>query len=199
MPTTNCEPLLELCGPGIYSRNAFRLLGADVDQKGRRIKRIEKEFEAAIEVGELAEEYCVALLPARYFTLTEAVPDLEITLELAYTQQIRLDREGAELAREPGFSHTLEKEFDWNVAFTQKYFDGQVRPVFELLGTTTVDAIDEDDEGTILELAAGFWLIPHADEHLFSAFSYGLGFRVPVTSRNEDQGAVMLVIEHSFD
>lgn len=143
--------------------------------------------------------WSVALLPARYFTLTEAVPDLEITLELAYTQQIRLDREGAELAREPGFSHTLEKELDWNVAFTQKYFDGQVRPVFELLGTTTVDAIDEDDEGTILELAAGFWLIPHADEHLFSAFSYGLGFRVPVTSRNEDQGAVMLVIEHSFD
>jgi hypothetical protein len=74
-------------------------------------------------------DWSLAVLPARYFTITDALPDLEITIELA----------------------------------------------------------------------GGFWLIPHPDEHLFSAFSYGLGFRVPVTSRTEDLGAVMLVIEHTFD
>lgn len=63
MPTRECKPLLDICGPDIYSRNAFRLLGADVDMKGRRIKRKEKELQAALEVGDLADEYSDALRP----------------------------------------------------------------------------------------------------------------------------------------
>lgn len=63
MPAHECKPLLDTCGPDIYSRNAFRLLGANVDQKGRRIKRREKELLAAIEVDELADEYSNALRP----------------------------------------------------------------------------------------------------------------------------------------
>jgi len=57
MAINECKTLLDICGPDIYSRNAFRLLGADVDIKSRRIKRNEVEFKAALEVGELAREY----------------------------------------------------------------------------------------------------------------------------------------------
>ena len=63
MPTNECKLLLDTCGPDIYSRNAFRLLGTNVDQTGRRIKRQEKELQAAIEVDELADEYSGALRP----------------------------------------------------------------------------------------------------------------------------------------
>jgi hypothetical protein len=48
MLTHECKPLLDICGPDIYSRNAFRLLAADVDMKGRQIKRNEKELQAAL-------------------------------------------------------------------------------------------------------------------------------------------------------
>ena len=64
MPTNECKPLMDACGPDVYSRNAFRLLGADVDQPGRRIKRQEKELQAAIEIDELPDEYGDALRPS---------------------------------------------------------------------------------------------------------------------------------------
>lgn len=63
MVTNACKTLLDICGLDIYGRNAFRLLGADVDIKGRRIKRNETEFKAALEVGELADEYCSIFRP----------------------------------------------------------------------------------------------------------------------------------------
>ena len=63
MPRNECKPLLDACGPDIYSRNPFRLLGTDVDQPARRIKRQEKELQAAIEIGELADEYGKTLRP----------------------------------------------------------------------------------------------------------------------------------------
>jgi hypothetical protein len=63
MPTSECKLLLDACGPDIYSRNAFRLLGADVDMTGRQIKRRVKELQAAIEVDDLADEYSGALQP----------------------------------------------------------------------------------------------------------------------------------------
>lgn len=63
MVTSGCKTLLDICGLDIYGRNAFRLLGVDVDIKGRRIKRNEMEFKAALEVGELADEYCNTFRP----------------------------------------------------------------------------------------------------------------------------------------
>jgi hypothetical protein len=63
MPTHECKPLLDICGPDIYSRNAFRLLAADVDMKGRQIKRHEKELQAALKIDELADEYSHAFRP----------------------------------------------------------------------------------------------------------------------------------------
>jgi hypothetical protein len=63
MGIITCDILLDICGLNIYNRNAFRLLDADVDTKGRRIKRNEVELKAALEVGELAEEYCSIFRP----------------------------------------------------------------------------------------------------------------------------------------
>jgi tetratricopeptide (TPR) repeat protein len=63
MPTSECKLLLDACGPAIYARNAFRLFGADVDIKGRRIKRQERDLHAALELDELADEYSKALRP----------------------------------------------------------------------------------------------------------------------------------------
>ena len=55
--------MLDACGPDIYGRNAFCLLGVDADQSGRRIKRQAKELQAAIEIDDLADEYCKTLRP----------------------------------------------------------------------------------------------------------------------------------------
>ena len=63
MPRNECKPLLDACGPDIYSRNAFRLLGMHVDQPGRRIKKQEKDLQAELEIGDLADEYCETLRP----------------------------------------------------------------------------------------------------------------------------------------
>lgn len=63
MLTGQCHTLLDICGPDIYSRNAFRLLAVDVDATGRKIKRNETELQSALEVGELAEEYGEFLRP----------------------------------------------------------------------------------------------------------------------------------------
>ncbi len=63
MLTGECHTLLDICGPDIYSRNAFRLLAADVDATGRKIKRNEAELQSALEVGDLAEEYGEFLRP----------------------------------------------------------------------------------------------------------------------------------------
>ncbi len=63
MLTGECHTLLDICGPDIYSRNAFRLLAADVDATGRKIKRNETELQSALAVGELAEEYGGFLRP----------------------------------------------------------------------------------------------------------------------------------------
>jgi hypothetical protein len=137
----------------------------------------------------------VSLLPGRYFTIVEQLPDLLAQLQLGYTEQIRLDDDERETASEMGLSETREKAFLWNVAFAQAYFDGLFKPVFEVLGTTIVDALVDDDEGTIVEIGWGFWLAPHPEEQWLSALSYRIGYKLPVTSRKEDQSVLVFVLE----
>lgn len=141
----------------------------------------------------------VSVLPGRYFSITDRLADVLAQAEIGYTQQIRIDGEGLETARELGVSKTLQKEFLWNFALAQPYFDGIVEPVLEVLGTTVVDAVENEDEGTIVELSAGLWIAPHPHEHFLSALSYGLGVTFPVTSLKEDQSVVVLVIEWALD
>lgn len=63
MSWNECKPLLEFCGTNMYNHNSFRLLGVDVDQTSRRLKRCLKDLQSAIEVDELADEYSSALRP----------------------------------------------------------------------------------------------------------------------------------------
>ena len=77
--------------------------------------------------------WSVSLLPARRFTILQRLPDLMVQMQLAYSQDIKPTRSASD-----GGIH--QKTFVWNSAFTQQYLAGRIRPVFEVLGTTVVDA-----------------------------------------------------------
>lgn len=144
-------------------------------------------------------EWSLSVLPGRYIPLIKPVPDVLAQIQFSYSQQFRLDKEGEEMAREPGVGKTLQKELEWNLAFVQQYLDGRLQPMFEVLGTTVVDAQVSDDEGTIVELGGGFWIAPHPDEHWLSGVSFGVGFKWPVTGRKEDQSVGLFIAQLSFD
>ena len=137
----------------------------------------------------------ISVLPGRYFTIVPQLPALLTQLQLSYTQEIRLDDEERETASEFGLSKSREKSFLWNLAFAQPYFDGLLKPVFEILGTTIVDDVSDDDEGTIVELGGGLWLAPHAESRWLRSLSYRIGFKWPATSRKEDHAVGVFVLE----
>ena len=103
------------------------------------------------------------------------------------------------LAEQLGIPPTREKDFVWNLAFTQTYADGRLRPDVELLGTTVVDALQSDDEGTSVELAVGGWTAPFADDHWGAPLSFGVGYRWPLTHFRDALGAGLLIVEWAFD
>lgn len=140
-----------------------------------------------------------SLLPGLYVSIADSLPDVLAQLEIGYAQQIRLDDEALQTARELGVAKTRQKEFIWNIAFAQPWFGGILQPVFEILGTTVVDAVASRDEGTIVELAAGFWFAPHPHEHWLSPLSYVLGAAVPLTSRRDDESVLIFVVEWALD
>lgn len=143
-------------------------------------------------------EWAFLVLAGRAFTVLESLPDLNLQLELAYSQQIRLTADQRRLAGALGLAETRQKALTWNLAFNQEYFGGRLVPIFEILGTTTVDALSRRDEGTALQLAVGMWLRPFPEGSFFTPVSVGLGGRWPVTSRREDEGAAVLILEWAF-
>lgn len=132
-------------------------------------------------------------------TVIEALQDLSIQFQASYFQQMRLSNDQRETAQSLGLSKTLEKRVLWNLAFVQPLFGGRFSPSFEILGTSVVDAVQSSDEGSNLQLAAGFWVVPFDDDHPFSNLSIGLGGRVPVTDRRDDQGGATLIFEFAFE
>jgi hypothetical protein len=142
--------------------------------------------------------WSVSLLPGRLFTVLQELPDLFVQAELTYAQEIRPANDEKETAAELGLPKTREKELDWNLAFVQPYLGGRLRPVFEVLGTSIVDAVTSGDEGTIVELAAGLWAAPFPDESRLSPLSLGMGWKWPVTRRKESQVTGLFVVEWSF-
>jgi hypothetical protein len=131
--------------------------------------------------------WSVSLLPARRFTIAQQLPDLMVQMQLAYAEDIRAA---------PSDEGVRQKAFLWNTAFAQQYWEGRIRPVFELLGTTVVDCAD--GEGTVVELAAGMWLAPFPDNHTLSPLSIGLGWKWPVRGRLESELTGLLITEWSF-
>lgn len=135
------------------------------------------------------------LLAGNLFPITESLPDLGVQLQVGYEQQIRLTNEQRETADEEDLSHTREKDVIWNLALSQNYEEWRIQPVFEVLGTSTVDALERSNEGTIVEVGGGFWWTPFADGEGITDFSIGVGAKGPVTTRNDSNFTVLLVFD----
>lgn len=141
--------------------------------------------------------WSVSVLPGRLFTVAQQLPDLFVQAQLSYVEQLRPDDATRASAAALGASAPRQKQVDWNVAFAQQYLDGRMRPVFEVLGTSIVDAV-AGGEGTIVELAAGLWTAPFSDDVWLSPVSIGLGWKWPVTSRRDSELTALLILEWSF-
>lgn len=135
------------------------------------------------------------VLAGRLFPLTESLPDLGVQLQVGYEQQIRLDDEQRDTARDEGLSHTREKDVIWNLAVTQNYSQWSIQPVLEVLGTSSVDALERGDEGTVVEVGGGFWWTPFPGGQGIENFNIGVGAKGPVTIRNDSNFTVLLVFD----
>jgi hypothetical protein len=140
-----------------------------------------------------AGSWTASLLPARRFTILQQLPDLMVQVQLAYSQDIKPSEASA-----PADRSVRQKTFLWNTAFAQQYLNGRLRPVFEVLGTTVVDAASAADERTVIELAADMWVAPFPDDNPLSPVSIGLGWKWPVRGLLEDTLTGLLIIEWSF-
>jgi len=139
-----------------------------------------------------------SVLAGRLYSLTESLPDLGVQVQVGYEQQIRLTDEQRETARDEDLSHTREKDLIWNLALTQNYSDWHIQPVFEVLGTSTVDGLQSSDEGTIVELGGGFWWTPFPGGRGIENFNIGVGAKGPVTTRNDSNFTALLVFDWSL-
>jgi hypothetical protein len=136
--------------------------------------------------------WSVSLLPARRFTIAQRLPDLMVELQLTYAEDLRATAAPSQACG------VRQKAFVWNSALTQQYWDGRIRPVLELLGTTVIDAADRADEQTVVELAAGMWTVPFPDDHPLSPLSIGLGWKWPVVNHLDSELTGLLILEWSF-
>jgi len=138
-------------------------------------------------------------LNTSYFFPVEDISLWGIQLQLAYAQQLKFSDEQKSLANTLDINKTHSKDIIWNAAFSQEYFNGRFAPIFEFLGTSTVDAMQSDDEGTILELGFGFWVSPFSDTSPFNAINLGAAAKFPVTERKETTSSFLFVISYGFD
>jgi hypothetical protein len=140
-----------------------------------------------------AGSWTASILPGRRFTILQRLPDLLVQMQLAYSQDIKPSEAAASTT-----ASVRQKTFLWNTAFAQQYLSGRLRPVFEVLGTTVVDAASAADERTVLELAADVWVAPFPDDSPLSPVNIGLGWKWPVRGILEDTLTGVLIIEWSF-
>ena len=161
--------------------------------------------DVSIPSGSLAKDiggqgsFGFSLLGGYGLTVVPSWNDLTVQIEIAYEQQIRLSNDQQALVNQTGMNDTREKEVDWNIAFAQQFAGGRINPVFEILGSSIVDALITEDQGTIVELSVGGWLVPFSDNHALSNFSIGMGWRWPVTERRNNNGVGMVIFELAFD
>jgi hypothetical protein len=134
-----------------------------------------------------------------FFSVGSDFAEFGIQLQFAYEQQLRLTDEEKQMANLLGIDRTLQKDLIWNLAFTQQYLDGRLTPVFELLGTSIVDALDKEEEGTIFELGFGIWVSPFPDKSLLNAVNIGAGAKFPLTEREESSSSFLLLVTYGFD
>ena len=123
-----------------------------------------------------------------------------VQFQLGYEQQIHLTDEQREEAMELGVSAVREKELVWGVALNAKVpinDNGELIPTFEVVGHTVLDAIESDEEGTIVELAGGVWWKP-PESPPFGGLVFGLAAKGPVTGMKESNYTVLFVVKRGF-
>ena len=62
-----------------------------------------------------------------------------------------------------------------------------------------MDAMQSEDEGTIVEVGFGFWLSLFSDTSLFNAVNLGVAAKFPVTEREETSSSFLFVATYGFD
>ena len=122
--------------------------------------------------------------------------NLGVHVRFGYEQAIRLSNEEKETAEALGVGRVREKELVWGGAIVTSLFDGRVVPTFEVLGRTILDAVDPDEEGTIVELGGGFWLRPFAE---LETLALGVAVKGPVTDRRKSDFSALFVVKYEFD
>lgn len=141
-------------------------------------------------------EWGVSLLGGTLIDTGETLPDLAIHLQFGYQQQIRLSNEQKETAETLGSDRIREKELVWGVALNAPLLDGRFVPNFEVIGRNILDAVDPNEEGTIVELGGGFWVSPIPE---MEGFAIGLAGKAPVTNRKESDYSLMFVAKYEFE
>lgn len=117
-------------------------------------------------------------------------------LQLGYEQQIEPTDAQKEEADELGVGRTREKALVWNLALTHEFPKGFAKGFglnLEVLGTTVLDAIERDEEGTIVELGVGGSF--GASEH----WKLRAGVKFPLTSRRESTGTALIILSWGID
>lgn len=143
--------------------------------------------------------FSFSLLAGHGVTVVESQQDLGVQVQLGYDQEIRPTRDEREEADARGSPRVREKQLVWNTAFTWPLLDRRVTPVFEVLGTTTLDAVDRGEEGSSVALGVGVWLAPFADDGPLSPVTFAAGWRWPVGGRRDSDGEALLILEWTFD
>lgn len=138
-------------------------------------------------------------LNSGYFFNVADIAYFGLQLEIAYSQQLRLTDEQKQMADMLGISRTREKDVIWNLALTQQYINNRLTPVIELLGTSIVDALDREEEGTILELGFGIWVIPFSDKSVLNAIGLGAGVKFPITEREASSSSYLFRARYDFN
>ncbi len=140
----------------------------------------------------------VSLLAGNGFTVAQSLEDFGVQVELTWSRALRLSDDDRAAARQLGRPERREQDVFWNLALMQPLLGRRLTPVLELLGTTTVAAVDSGDKGTAVALGVGVWIAPFADAGPLSALSLAAGWRFPVTSRRADGGAGLVIAEWAF-
>ncbi len=143
-------------------------------------------------------EWGVFMTAGSAVPLGGSVPDLGVHVQFGFEQQVRLSDEQKEEAEEPGNHKVKEKELVWNIAINMPLFDGILIPTFEVLGTEILEAIEDREEGTIIELAGGFWLAPFEHDSPLEDLAFGVSVKAPVTDMKERNVAALFIAKWEF-
>ncbi len=123
-----------------------------------------------------------------------------VQFQVGYEQQIHLTDEQREEAMELGVPAVLEKEIVWGAAANVPFeldgdgHGGKLVPSLEVVGHTVLDAIESDEEGTIVEVGGGVWWEP-PESSLFGGLEFGLAAKGPVSGMKESNYTVLFVVK----